>query len=602
MLRRSAIVLILLPWALGLFPPAASAATITVTTTADEWMADSTSACGLREAIQAANTDAPFGGCRRGNGADTIQLGAGPYVLDEENMISGVSGQREPDDTNENGDLDVTGDVTILGPASGRATVDASDLDRAFHIKGPGADVTMRRLEIEDGKTILSDPPSSSHQDGGGIRVEQATLRFEDGSITSSEAFLHGGALAGTGITLRRSVITGNKAVTGGGLATTAPGDVITVTDSIIDSNDATNRGGGAALPFGGSLSFTRTVIRENEAPQHGGGIYSLPFFGPASVTVADSLIQDNEADNDLNNDGNGGGLHILEGSHPSDLSITGTTIRDNRAENGDGLWLLSDQTLSIANSTISSHGTVANAGQGGGIFNAAGTTTRLRNVTFANNAVSTSGNGAHVYNLGTVNVRNSVFGPDSNGGGCNAALSESGPNLEEAGGAAPCVAGQTGDLGLAALADNGGPQLLDSIGAPMTHALTAGSPAIGEGTGCEDTDQRGVPRPQGNGCDLGAYEVAMCFGRPADDPVGVTGGNTARIGTGGADVLFGLPPGETFRSLGGNDRICGLGGRDRLVAGAGADRMDGGPQTDACLGGPGRDTARACERVRGVP
>jgi hypothetical protein len=52
-------------------------------------------------------------------------------------------------------------------------------------------------------------------------------------------------------------------------------------------------------------------------------------------------------------------------------------------------------------------------------------------------------------------------------------------------------------------LADNGGPT--------QTMALQTGSPAIdaGTNTGCPGTDQRGVARPQGSACDIGAYEVA---------------------------------------------------------------------------------------------
>jgi hypothetical protein len=50
-------------------------------------------------------------------------------------------------------------------------------------------------------------------------------------------------------------------------------------------------------------------------------------------------------------------------------------------------------------------------------------------------------------------------------------------------------------------LADNGGPTL--------THALLDGSPAIdaADDAACPATDQRGVPRPQGAACDIGAYE-----------------------------------------------------------------------------------------------
>jgi hypothetical protein len=57
-------------------------------------------------------------------------------------------------------------------------------------------------------------------------------------------------------------------------------------------------------------------------------------------------------------------------------------------------------------------------------------------------------------------------------------------------------------DPRLAPLADNGGPT--------PTVALLPGSPAIdaGDDSVCPPTDQRGVSRPQGLACDIGAFEL----------------------------------------------------------------------------------------------
>ena len=54
----------------------------------------------------------------------------------------------------------------------------------------------------------------------------------------------------------------------------------------------------------------------------------------------------------------------------------------------------------------------------------------------------------------------------------------------------------------ISALADNGG--------LTLTHALQPGSPAIdtADDALCPSTDQRGVTRPQGTHCDIGAYEA----------------------------------------------------------------------------------------------
>ena len=57
---------------------AASAATITVTTAGDEFNTAPAAGCSLREAVEAANTNAAFGGCPAGGMvADTVELPQG---------------------------------------------------------------------------------------------------------------------------------------------------------------------------------------------------------------------------------------------------------------------------------------------------------------------------------------------------------------------------------------------------------------------------------------------------------------------------------------------------------------------------------------------
>jgi len=67
-------------------------------------------------------------------------------------------------------------------------------------------------------------------------------------------------------------------------------------------------------------------------------------------------------------------------------------------------------------------------------------------------------------------------------------------------------------DLGLAPLSSNDGPT--------RSHGLYPHSPAIdtADPAFCESTDQRGVPRPQGAACDVGAVEAVSTS--PIDVPV----------------------------------------------------------------------------------
>src|SRR5262249_37062439 len=93
-----------------------------------------------------------------------------------------------------------------------------------------------------------------------------------------------------------------------------------------------------------------------------------------------------------------------------------------------------------------------------------------------------------------------------------NDILHSAGHNLE---GGTDCSFGSPGDLQnrdplLGALANNGGD--VDTL------ALLGGSPAIdaGDGVGCPATDARGVARPQGSACDIGAFEAPGSQPAPA--------------------------------------------------------------------------------------
>ncbi len=84
-------------------------------------------------------------------------------------------------------------------------------------------------------------------------------------------------------------------------------------------------------------------------------------------------------------------------------------------------------------------------------------------------------------------------------------------------------------------LADNGGPT--------ETIALVPGSPAIdaADGTNCPPTDQRGITRPQGAGCDIGAFELEV----PSVSQLSV-GDQTVAENTGTANVTVTLSPAST--------------------------------------------------------
>jgi RTX calcium-binding nonapeptide repeat (4 copies) len=156
----------------------------------------------------------------------------------------------------------------------------------------------------------------------------------------------------------------------------------------------------------------------------------------------------------------------------------------------------------------------------GGGFYNASLTT--IRSTTITDNTAP-SGSGAGVASYGDANTTSTVIGSsiiaansstDVNyvGAPTNSFTSDNYNVIGD--GNARGAFNKAGDQiiannspGLGPLANNGGPT--------QTHALLAGSPALGtilQGTkGCGTTlnqDQRGVIRPQGSACDTGSFEL----------------------------------------------------------------------------------------------
>jgi hypothetical protein len=123
-------------------------------------------------------------------------------------------------------------------------------------------------------------------------------------------------------------------------------------------------------------------------------------------------------------------------------------------------------------------------------------------------------------YTLGNTivanNMPNDCFGTDITSNGYN--LIEDAAGCTFAGDTTGNIIGLDPILG--PLQDNGGPT--------QTHALLAGSPAIDAvlDNNCPSADQRGVSRPQGPYCDIGAFELEpeLVYGftgffAPVDNP-----------------------------------------------------------------------------------
>lgn len=146
---------------------AAQAATIYVNSTADQ-IAD-TGTCTIREAIIAANTNAPSGAtpgeCASGNSGstDVIVIPAGTYALTR-------VGSEQPYETNAAiGDLDATQSLTIIGAGRDSTVLDGAALDaRILQIEATSGAFAISNLTMRNGSE-LSFPTAAN---GGGLAVD----------------------------------------------------------------------------------------------------------------------------------------------------------------------------------------------------------------------------------------------------------------------------------------------------------------------------------------------------------------------------------------------------------------------------------------------
>ena len=255
---------------------------------------------------------------------------------------------------------------------------------------------------------------------------------------------------------------------------------------------------GGALFNRGGTVNVANTVFSRNAASGAGGAIEN--FSG--TVTVTNSTF--------VGNSSFAGGA--IENAGGATLNITNSTFSGNSAFPGGAISNYAS-TATITNSTFVGNSAIV----GGAIYNLTFATIRVTNSTFSGNS-ATGSQGAAFHNDGlTITVENSILA----GNPCQGPIVDGGGNLDWPASSCP---GVTSDPRLHALADNGGPT--------QTMALGSGSGALDAAVeaNCPDADQRGVSRPQGAGCDIGAYEsdaideTPPVMSVPADLVVDATG------------------------------------------------------------------------------
>ncbi len=478
--------LVSIPLGLSLFfppPPLAHAATITVQSSADGSAIPGNcpgGGCRLRDAIAAAN---PAGG-------DTID-----FNLTYPATITLTSGE-----------LLITKSLTINGPDAISLTISGGNATRVMEVFF-GITVTLSGVTISNGKV--------NNLDGGGI-YNYATLNIANSTFYSNTALGtgSGGALLNNGgtVTITSTNFYSNSASSGGGGGISNLGGTLTLVSSTFTLNRATSGIGGGILNNAsalnitsgnfsgnsawsaggifniyGTLIVTNSLFFKNSATSGSGGGISNYFY--SSVTLINSTFSGNDAS------GDGGGIN-----NGGTLTITSSTLSENRALGQRGGGIANFGPMTMTNSTLAGNSA---ATWGGGVYNYLSVTLTITNSTLAGN--SASGGGGIYDDGGATVLRNTIVANNiaTSGGNCFGTIGDGGNNLQWNPNTGCVFALAPGNPKLAPLGNYGGPT--------KTMALFVTSDAINKvilsPSDCPATDQRGVVRPQGAFCDIGAFE-----------------------------------------------------------------------------------------------
>ena len=528
--------------------------------TADDAGLGPNGTCTLREAILAANGDAPVDGCAAGSaGEDTILLDAATYAL----TVAGAG-----EDAGATGDLDVSADLVIAGRGAAMTTVSAAGLgDRVLQVAA-GAAVRVQDLTLAGG-TVLGAP--SEAVAGGGI--------YNDGQLTLRRAAVSGNAALGGGVR-------DGGGATGGGVFSSATAtlalDGCEVTGNQAKGGDGSGycctdenpchcfrvgNGGpasGGGIASAGALEVERSVVTANAATGGNGADYLGLDFGFAggadggglavlggAASVADVALAENRATGGHGEAGataRGGALYAAAG----DTTVERALVTENVTTGGNGLagalsganggaalgagvYVASGATARLTNATVVTNAadggdgqdgvfTVNRGGdaQGGGLY--AGGATAVEHATIADNLVVSgtseavgAAEGADLHSTGATTVVNTILAA------AYAIAPPAAPTLSVCGGTSPatslggnvesplatCGFAAAGDQGSVSVAGLALEPLAMNGGLTETRALGAASVAVGAGSAaaCAERDQRNFARG-GPPCDAGAFEA----------------------------------------------------------------------------------------------
>lgn len=250
---------------------------------------------------------------------------------------------------------------------------------------------------------------------------------------------------------------------------------------------------GGGLQNNGGVVTVEEARFIDNLA-YNGGAVYSAS----GSLSIKDTLFQDNTAP-----EGYGGAIWIIQHTH---LTLENTSFIGNSARMGGAIF--SDEgTVLITDSVFSGNTTTV---LGGTIANAFGSVTTIISSTFRDNTGIGPGVSVYTWQGFSLVVRNSILwetqdAPIFDYGG----LSIAQVSYSDIKGGFAGVGNIDSDPGFGSVGNHGGmtPTIPISEISPAKDAVPEEFCIRADGSPLS-TDQRGILRPQGFGCDMGSFEV----------------------------------------------------------------------------------------------
>ncbi|MDQ1741215.1 MAG: large repetitive protein, partial [Pseudonocardiales bacterium] len=356
----------------AVFMPTASAATLTVNTTAD--VATNFGACGapaqttssgsLREAVCAANN--------AGATSSTITVAAGTYTLINGNLQMGkVSGSN----------------ITLTGAGAGSTIISGNNASRVFDL---------------DTNVV------------GGITTSISGVTITNGAVTTIGG---AGIIAGSGHAASKDTLTISNS---------------TISNNHINSTSTSWTGGGMEFQ-GGSLTITNSTISGNTAGSAEGSGVDYTAYGNAAgeqLTISGTTFSGNSTNASVSNINVGGALATASaGAVP--ISVTNSRFLNNTVV-GSGLGIpqgggifAQGGTLTVTESTFTGNSVAGGSNpQGGAVSVVGGTAVMQYNRITGNTGATGSGVSLGVSSGATLNATDNWWGCNTGPGtgGCDSA------------------------------------------------------------------------------------------------------------------------------------------------------------------------------------